>query len=125
MELEDDDAFFADISNQISLLIMDDDEDPVKCCSSASLQAFSRVCYWPTPPSAPLLYEQACRRESKGTGVFIPRPSFRPRRKNRQRKGRFASFNRKSYKQVENLRVASNEASSEDPSCNYFNSKNY
>lgn len=33
MELEED-LFFADLSKQISLLIMDDDEDPVATCPS-------------------------------------------------------------------------------------------
>lgn len=38
MEVEDD-LFFADLSKQISLLIMDDDEeDPVANCPSVSLQ---------------------------------------------------------------------------------------
>lgn len=37
MEVEDD-VFFADLSKQISLLIMDDDEAPVASCPSVSLQ---------------------------------------------------------------------------------------
>ncbi|KAJ9700242.1 hypothetical protein PVL29_005864 [Vitis rotundifolia] len=37
MEIEDD-LFFQDLSKQISLLIMDDDEDPVARCPSVSLQ---------------------------------------------------------------------------------------
>lgn len=38
MEVEDD-LLFADLSKQISLLIMDDDdEDPVATCPSVSLQ---------------------------------------------------------------------------------------
>lgn len=41
MEVEDD-SFFADLSKQISLLIMDDDEeDPVANCPSVSLQVLS------------------------------------------------------------------------------------
>lgn len=40
MEL-DDDVFFADLSKQISLLIMDDDEDIATHCPSVSLQ----VCF--------------------------------------------------------------------------------
>ena len=39
VELEDD-LFFADLSKQISLLIMDDDEDPVARCPSVSFQVF-------------------------------------------------------------------------------------
>ncbi|CAN1796261.1 hypothetical protein LINPERHAP1_LOCUS20847 [Linum perenne] len=62
MEFEDD-LFFADLSKQISLLIMDDDEqDP-----DISLQAYSRSNY-PTAVQSPFMYEQSCRRESKGTG---------------------------------------------------------
>ncbi|KAF8388054.1 hypothetical protein HHK36_026720 [Tetracentron sinense] len=115
-EVLEDDAFFADLSKQISLLIMDDDEDPVARCPSASLQDFSRPCY----PSAPfpLLYEQTCRREIKGTGVFIPRSAL-PRRKNRQ--GRFTSSN--NNRQPDKPRGASNVAYSIDPSTNCFNSK--
>lgn len=37
MEVEDD-LFFADLSKQISLLIMDDEEDPLANCPSVSLQ---------------------------------------------------------------------------------------
>uniref|UniRef100_A0A6N2KZ63 Uncharacterized protein n=1 Tax=Salix viminalis TaxID=40686 RepID=A0A6N2KZ63_SALVM len=80
MELEDD-LFFADLSKQISLLIMDD-EDPVTAFPPVSFQAFSGGNY----PSAPshFIHEQNCRREScKGTGVFIPKSSH-PRRKHRQ-----------------------------------------
>lgn len=41
MEVEDD-SFFADLSKQISLLIMDDDEeDPVTNCPSVSPQVLS------------------------------------------------------------------------------------
>lgn len=38
MEKLEDDLFFADLTRQISLLIMDDDEDPVATCPSVSLQ---------------------------------------------------------------------------------------
>ena len=34
----EDDLFFKDLSKQISLLIMDDDEDPLANCPSVSLQ---------------------------------------------------------------------------------------
>ncbi|EOX92281.1 Uncharacterized protein TCM_001251 [Theobroma cacao] len=77
VELEDD-LFFADLSKQISLLIMDDDEDPVARCPSVSFQAFSGANYPIAQHS--YLHDQICRRESKGTGVFIPRSS-QPRRK--------------------------------------------
>ncbi|OAY55825.1 uncharacterized protein LOC110611231 [Manihot esculenta] len=99
IELEDD-LFFADISKQISLLVMEDDEDPVANYPSVSFQDFSRANY-PTASSA-CMYEQ--RRESKGTGVFIPRSS-QPRRKHRQ--GRHSSFNSKSHKQQDNARMVS------------------
>ncbi|ONI28652.1 hypothetical protein PRUPE_1G153300 [Prunus persica] len=94
MEKLEDDLFFADLTRQISLLIMDDDEDPVATCPSVSLQAFS--CAIHHPPAQPTsLYEQSRRRETKGTGVFIPQSS-QPRRKHRQ--GRFASYNTKSHR---------------------------
>ncbi|XP_022773856.1 uncharacterized protein LOC111316106 isoform X2 [Durio zibethinus] len=95
VELEDD-LFFADLSKQISLLIMDDDdEDPVARCPSVSFQTFSGANY-PIGQS-PYPQEQICRRESsKGTGVFIPRSS-QPRRKHRQ--GRYSSFSTKSNRQ--------------------------
>ncbi|GMI67876.1 hypothetical protein HRI_000456900 [Hibiscus trionum] len=92
VELEDD-LFFADLSKQISLLIMDD-EDPVSRCPSVSFQTFSGANYPVT--QSPYLQGQIFRRESKGTGVFIPKASH-PRRKNRQ--GKYSSFNRKSNRQ--------------------------
>ncbi|KAJ8563577.1 hypothetical protein K7X08_032029 [Anisodus acutangulus] len=81
MEVEND-LFFAELSKRISLLIMDDDEEhPSTHCSSAPLQAFSQQVDPPT--RTPYLYGQRCKRENKGTGVFIPRSSH-PRRKNRR-----------------------------------------
>ncbi|CAI9118571.1 OLC1v1020158C1 [Oldenlandia corymbosa var. corymbosa] len=83
----DDDVFFADLSKQISLLIMDDDDDDlVSHSSSVSLQGFSQSNHYPsTQQSLPFVYDQqACRRESKGTGVFIPTSLIsQPRRKNK------------------------------------------
>ncbi|XP_010255918.1 PREDICTED: uncharacterized protein LOC104596447 [Nelumbo nucifera] len=117
MELEDD-VFFADLSQRIALLIMDDDEDPVARCPSVSPQAFSQA-YYPVAP-LPVLYEQNCRRESKGTGVFIPRSSL-PRRKNRQ--GRVTSINTKPCRQPDKSRAASQVTYSNDPSCNCYSSK--
>ncbi|VVB15155.1 unnamed protein product [Arabis nemorensis] len=94
MELElDDDVFFADISKQISLLIMDEDEhlNPVSLSSSSSLsfQGLFRGGY----QTAPYMYHQE---QSKGTGVFIPKSS-QPRRRHHhhQKQGRFSSFNAK------------------------------
>lgn len=42
MEMEDD-MFFADLNRQISLLIMDDDEDPNALCPSTSLQVLHHL----------------------------------------------------------------------------------
>ncbi|KAK6238089.1 hypothetical protein QUC31_003558 [Theobroma cacao] len=101
VELEDD-LFFADLSKQISLLIMDDDEDPVARCPSVSFQAFSGANYPIAQHS--YLHDQICRRESKGTGVFIPRSS-QPRRKHRQ--GRYSSFNTRFNRQHDKTRMVS------------------
>ncbi|KAH1088653.1 hypothetical protein GLYMA_07G258100v4 [Glycine max] len=89
VELEDD-LFFADLSKQISQLIMDEDEDPLPTCPPDSLQSG-------------FLYEQALIRQSKGTGVFIPQ-STQPRRKHR--KGR-SSSNAKYQKQTQDTKTVS------------------
>ncbi|XP_065863408.1 uncharacterized protein [Euphorbia lathyris] len=109
MELEDD-LFFADLSRQISLLIMDDDDEvPVSSYPSVSFQDLSRGNYYPNRAASPYVVEQSCRRESKGTGVFIPRSS-QPRRRNRQ--GRHNSINSKSPRQLDNnTRTASHQVS--------------
>ena len=100
VELEDD-RLFADLSRQISLLIMDDDdEDPVARCPSVSFQPFPGANY-PIAQS-PFLQDQICSRESKGTGVFIPKSS-QPRRKHRH--GRYSSINTKSNRQHDNSRM--------------------
>ncbi|XWS41468.1 hypothetical protein CRYUN_Cryun17cG0084400 [Craigia yunnanensis] len=105
--VEIEDLFFADLSKQISLLIMDDDEDPVARCPSVSFQTFSGANY-PIGQS-PYLQEQIGRRESsKGTGVFIPRSS-QPRRKHRQ--GRYSSFSTKSNRQHNNSTKMASQAS--------------
>ncbi|CAH2072383.1 unnamed protein product [Thlaspi arvense] len=94
MELElDDDVFFADISKQISLLIMDEDEqlNPVSLSSSSaslSFQGMFRGGY----QTAPYVYHQE---QSKGTGVFIPKSSQPRRRPHHPKQGRFTSFNAK------------------------------
>ncbi|CAN6806270.1 hypothetical protein HID58_050930 [Brassica napus] len=96
MELElDDDVFFADISKQISLLIMDEDEqlNPVSLSSSfpsLSFQGLSRGSY----QTAPYMYHQE---QSKGTGVFIPKCSQSRRRPRHPKQGRFSSFNAKQH----------------------------
>ncbi|KAK6913890.1 hypothetical protein RJ641_021211 [Dillenia turbinata] len=118
MEVEDA-VFFADISKQISLLIMDDDEDTVTR-PSVSLQGFSRTIH-PTTPT-PFLCEQSRRRESRGTGVFIPKTLI-PRRKNRH--GKFSSHNIKSNKPNDSSRLPPHVAYNYDSSYNNINSKKY
>ncbi|KAL8100251.1 hypothetical protein AgCh_032483 [Apium graveolens] len=92
--LDHDDLFYADISKQISLLIMEDDDDihlPVAGYRypSASLQPFCGVIHPRPTTQSQMLYEQTQQKEqSKGTGVFIPL-STQPRRKNKQ--GRFTN----------------------------------
>ncbi|RWR94746.1 hypothetical protein CKAN_02405500 [Cinnamomum micranthum f. kanehirae] len=87
MEVEDD-SFFADLTKRISLLIMDEDDNADNspaCYPSVSQQSLSH------PMIQPFAYESTtCRRECKGTGVFIPRSST-PRRMTEPQ--RFASFN--------------------------------
>ncbi|GMI67638.1 hypothetical protein HRI_000433100 [Hibiscus trionum] len=94
----EDGVFFADLSKQISLLIMDDDnDDPVATYPSVSFQTFSGAYYQTPRPQH--LEEQFCIRECKGTGVFIPR-SLQPTRKHGQR--RSTSFNTKSNRRKHN-----------------------
>ncbi|KAK7332301.1 hypothetical protein VNO80_29051 [Phaseolus coccineus] len=112
VELEDD-LFFADLSKEIALLIMDEDEDPLDSSPPDSLQAFSGAIY--PPPQFTFLYEHALRRESKGTGVFIPQAT-QPRRK--QRKGRASSY-AKHQKQSQDTRMVS-----QVPNKNSFKSRN-
>ncbi|KAK6130335.1 hypothetical protein DH2020_035927 [Rehmannia glutinosa] len=93
LELEDD-VFYKDLSKQISLLIMDDDdEDSLAHCPSVNLQAFTQAIH-PARQASFLNYDnyqQTNRRESsKGTGVFIPRSSH-PRRKNNAKQARFTA----------------------------------
>ncbi|KAK4266391.1 hypothetical protein QN277_027323 [Acacia crassicarpa] len=103
VELEDD-LFFADLSKQISLLIMDEDEqeDPLSRSPPEPLQVFSGAIIHP-PPLSVIVYEQGVRRASKGTGVFIPQ-STQPRR--RHRRGRSGSY-AKHQKQSEDTRMVS------------------
>ncbi|KAK7363717.1 hypothetical protein VNO77_05869 [Canavalia gladiata] len=97
----EDDLLFADLSKQISLLIMDEDEDRTASCSAHSLQSFSGAIH--PPAESVFLYEQALRRQSKGTGVFIPQ-STQPRRKHR--KGR-SSSHAKYQKKTEDTKMVS------------------
>ncbi|XP_027338974.1 uncharacterized protein LOC113852802 [Abrus precatorius] len=112
MELEDD-LFFADLSKEIALLIMDEDEDPLACCPVDSIQTFSGAIH--PPPQFTFLYDHALRRESKGTGVFIPQIT-QPRRK--QRKGRSSSYT-KYQKQSQDTRM-----DSQIPNKNSFKQRN-
>ncbi|KAK8499792.1 hypothetical protein V6N13_038860 [Hibiscus sabdariffa] len=106
VELEDD-LFFADLSRQISLLIMDDD-DPVARFPLLSFQGFSAANY-PVAQS-PFVQEQMYRRESKGTGVFIPKSSHQARRKRRQgRQG--SSLSSKSSRQLHDTTTMASQAS--------------
>lgn len=101
LEMEDD-LFFANLSKEIALLIMDEDEDPLASQPANSLQDFSRVIH--PPPQFDFFYDQALiRRESKGTGVFIPQAT-QPRR--RYKKGRSNSFS-KYQKQSQDTRMIS------------------
>ncbi|KZV43950.1 hypothetical protein F511_18804 [Dorcoceras hygrometricum] len=91
---EEDDLFFADLSKQISLLIMDDDgEDSLVHCPSTNLHAFSQEIIIPSTQATLLVgHDQQShirRVVSKGTGVFIPRSMSNPRRNNNTKQGRF------------------------------------
>ncbi|KAF8101167.1 hypothetical protein N665_0209s0025 [Sinapis alba] len=101
MDLElDDDVFYADISKQINLLITDEDEqNPISLISSpVSFQGLFRENYQSSATPYMMYHEQNYNqvRESKGTGVFIPRCS-QPRRKQHnhshpKKQGRFGSL---------------------------------
>ncbi|KAI3775192.1 hypothetical protein L1987_49761 [Smallanthus sonchifolius] len=84
MEIVEDDVFFADLSKRISLLIMDDDEDPTLHCPPVSFQVISQTIH-PIHNQIPSFHDQSGRREIKGTGVFIPRSSNNPRRSKQSR----------------------------------------
>ncbi|KAG2727427.1 hypothetical protein I3843_01G152800 [Carya illinoinensis] len=107
VEVEDD-LFFADLNKQISLLIMDDEEDDQVANCPVSFQNYSRAIH-PPERFPPILYEQTCRRESKGTGVFIPQLS-QPRRKHRQGRS-FASYNTISRRKPDTSRMVSQDSS--------------
>ncbi|GER44725.1 glutamate receptor ionotropic [Striga asiatica] len=85
----DDDIFFKDLSKQISLLIMDDD-DPLAQHPSVNLQALAQSIHpaRQEPPFIDYYHQQMNKNESKGTGVFIPRSS-QFRRKNAKQGKRF------------------------------------
>ena len=125
LEFEDD-LFFADLSKQISLLIMDDDEIPISNWNSSSLQpqVVSETVLNQPMTQASSLYEQSCRREmSKGTGVFIPKLS-QPRRKG-NRQGRYSSFNSRSYKQISDTTRGPLSHNTNSNNSNSNNNNNY
>ncbi|CAH8361643.1 unnamed protein product [Eruca vesicaria subsp. sativa] len=83
LDLElDDDVFFADISKQLNLLITDEDEENPISLSSSVFQGLFRENHQTLATPYMMYHEQNYNviRESKGTGVFIPRCS-QPRRK--------------------------------------------
>ncbi|CAL9167301.1 unnamed protein product [Musa hybrid cultivar] len=82
VEVEDD-VFFADLAKQIALLIMDDEEEFPVHSPQLPVQELPCMPQIMIPP--PQSYQVAYRRESKGTGVFIP-CSTAPRKKNRPRR---------------------------------------
>ncbi|KAL0434452.1 UNVERIFIED_CONTAM: hypothetical protein Slati_2779500 [Sesamum latifolium] len=89
LEFEDD-VFFAHLSKQISLLIMDDEEEDLLIANRALTQAVHPG----VQPSFPSYDQQKfCKIESKGTGVFIPRSSH-PRRKSTKQWRSIASGNK-------------------------------
>ncbi|KAG6538262.1 hypothetical protein ZIOFF_003375 [Zingiber officinale] len=83
----EDDVFFADLSRQIALLIMDDEEQLPVHMQYPPLPVHQELPYMPHIMMPPTYgYDQVTytREMSKGTGVFIPL-STTPRRKNRPR----------------------------------------
>ncbi|KAL6191136.1 hypothetical protein ACLB2K_037528 [Fragaria x ananassa] len=121
MELEDD-LFFADLTKQISLLIMDDDDqDPIASCPSVSLQAFS--CAIHQPAQVPV-YEHSCKRETKGTGVFIPQSTVPRRKQNRQGKYTNAYNNTKSQSRSQLADQRNRKMVSQLPSDFVFRARN-
>ncbi|MED6158696.1 hypothetical protein PIB30_035238 [Stylosanthes scabra] len=121
MELEDD-LFFADLSKEIALLIMEEEEEDTFVTSPAeSLQAFSGAIYPTNPlPQFAFFYGQSLKRESKGTGVFIPQAT-QPRRNNKNRKGRSNNSHAKFQKHSQNT---SRMVVSQAPHKNSFKPKN-
>ncbi|THU70168.1 hypothetical protein C4D60_Mb08t22180 [Musa balbisiana] len=83
MEVEDD-VFFADLSKRMALLIMEDEEESPAQCPTLPVQELP---YMPQMLMLPPHTNEVAyrRRESKGTGVFIPL-STAPGRKNRSRR---------------------------------------
>lgn len=123
-EMEDD-TFFADITRRISLLITEDDEEdsrgggadlypPIQSSSSLYAHGLGLIqqAGW-SAPAVPFFYDtmatayrpsQSC----KGTGVFIPKSSSLPRRKNRSGRSR---HNKKMMKTVATATAATSTSS--------------
>ncbi|GAA0139047.1 hypothetical protein LIER_00672 [Lithospermum erythrorhizon] len=105
VEVEDD-VFFADLSKQISLLIMDDEEDSsVSPTTSVSLQVFAQGIH-PTMQTSMFVQEQNYGKiQSKGTGVFIPQAWNSRRKNNNRQQGRHnnsSSKNSNFHRQFQN-----------------------
>ncbi|MQL73812.1 hypothetical protein Taro_006170 [Colocasia esculenta] len=85
LEVEDE-VFFADLSKQIALLIMDDEDGQETFLLQSPSTSFQQ--WQASPPSSqpaawPMFFsQQACGGMVGGTGVFIPRTSV-PRKKRR------------------------------------------
>ncbi|XP_074586038.1 uncharacterized protein LOC141841743 [Curcuma longa] len=86
LEVEDE-VFFAELSKQIAMLITDDEEELPIQYPPLPVQYKQEIAYMPhmTMLMPPYINEVAQRRESKGTGVFIPK-STAPRRKGKPRR---------------------------------------
>ncbi|CAD5183992.1 unnamed protein product [Musa acuminata subsp. malaccensis] len=84
VEVEDD-VFFADLSKQIAMLIMDDEEEFPVQCPPLPVQGLPCMPRTMMLPSSYGYEEMAIGRERRGTGVFIPL-STAPRRKKRPRR---------------------------------------
>ncbi|KVH93574.1 hypothetical protein Ccrd_004374 [Cynara cardunculus var. scolymus] len=115
MEVIEDDLFFADLSKRISLLIMDDDEDPTLHCPPVSFQVISQTIH-PIHHQVPSLHDQNGRREIKGTGVFIPQSSTNRRSKH--------SRSKSSNTRIQTQRHVDHASSGHFPHEPYHNHKN-
>ncbi|KAJ8442737.1 hypothetical protein Cgig2_011007 [Carnegiea gigantea] len=112
----EDDVFFADLNRQISLLIDDDDDDPLSHFPSVSPQIFSLSTIHPSMLAPPqYLYQENCTREylinRKGTGVFIPqRPQLKRKYREQRKRANFNNNDNNSNKQFTNSNGRSNGA---------------
>ncbi|CAA6662113.1 unnamed protein product [Spirodela intermedia] len=81
------DVFFADLANQIALLIMEEDDAEGFASLNPLISPQGSNLAPKAVSSSPVFYEPFYGREVKGTGVFIPQSS-KPRKKHRSRKPR-------------------------------------